>query len=102
MTKTALRCTQPRELRQAITPTATSANSCPPKKKTTSSPCACADCEASTRNSPTAAGREESVRLWDELTKTSNAAVERPRDHASSAPRVHNDVTHMRRARDAV
>ena len=30
-----------------------------------------------------------------------NAAVERPRDHASSAPRVHNEMTHMRRARDA-
>jgi hypothetical protein len=31
-----------------------------------------------------------------------NAAVERPRDHVSSAPRVHNEMTHMRRARDAV
>ena len=28
-----------------------------------------------------------------------NAAVERPRDHASSAARVHNEMTHMRRAR---
>ena len=31
-----------------------------------------------------------------------NAAVERPRDDVSSAPRVHNEMTHMRRARDAV
>ena len=31
-----------------------------------------------------------------------NTAVERPRDHVSSAPRVHNEMTHMRRARDAV
>ena len=31
-----------------------------------------------------------------------NAAVERPRDHVSSAPRVHNEMTHMRRARAAV
>jgi hypothetical protein len=30
------------------------------------------------------------------------AAVERPRDNASSAPRVHNEVTHMRHARDAL
>src|SRR5262245_968794 len=30
-----------------------------------------------------------------------NAAVEPPRDHASSAPRVPNEITHMRRARDA-
>jgi hypothetical protein len=30
-----------------------------------------------------------------------NAAVERPRDELSSAPRVHNEMTHMRRARDA-
>jgi hypothetical protein len=28
-----------------------------------------------------------------------NAAVQRPRDHVSSAARVHNEVTHMRRAR---
>jgi hypothetical protein len=33
---------------------------------------------------------------------THNAAVERPRDHASSAPRVHNEMPHMRHARDAV
>jgi hypothetical protein len=31
-----------------------------------------------------------------------NAAVERRRDQVSSAPRVHNEMTHMRRARDAV
>ena len=31
-----------------------------------------------------------------------NAAVERPRDHVSSAQRVHNVMTHMRPARDAV
>ena len=31
-----------------------------------------------------------------------NAAVERPRDYVSSAPRVHDEMTHMRRARDAV
>ena len=31
-----------------------------------------------------------------------NAAVERPRDELSSAPRVHNEMTHMRRAHDAV
>jgi len=31
-----------------------------------------------------------------------NAAVERPRDELSSAPRVHNEMTHRRRARDAV
>jgi hypothetical protein len=31
-----------------------------------------------------------------------NAAVERPRDYVSSAPLVHNEVTHMRRARAAV
>jgi hypothetical protein len=31
-----------------------------------------------------------------------NAAVERPRDDVSSAPRVHNEMTHMRRARTAV
>jgi hypothetical protein len=30
-----------------------------------------------------------------------NAAVERPRDHVSSAPRVQNEMTHMRRARAA-
>ena len=30
-----------------------------------------------------------------------NAAVERPRDEPSSAARVHNEMTHMRRARDA-
>ena len=28
-----------------------------------------------------------------------NAAVQRPRDHVSSAARVHNEMTHMRRAR---
>jgi hypothetical protein len=31
-----------------------------------------------------------------------NAAVQRPRDHVSSAPHVHNEVTHMRRASDVV
>jgi hypothetical protein len=31
-----------------------------------------------------------------------NAAVERPRDELYSAPRVYNEMTHMRRARDAV
>ena len=31
-----------------------------------------------------------------------NAAVERPRDHVSSAPRVHNEMTRVRRARDTV
>jgi len=31
-----------------------------------------------------------------------NAAVERPRDHVSSAPDVHNEMTHLRRARDDV
>jgi hypothetical protein len=31
-----------------------------------------------------------------------NAAVQRPRAALSSAARVHNEVTHMRRARDAV
>jgi hypothetical protein len=30
---------------------------------------------------------------------SANAAVQRPRDHVSSAARVHNEVTHMRRAR---
>jgi hypothetical protein len=33
---------------------------------------------------------------------TPNAAVERRRAALSSAPRVHNEMTHMRRARDAV
>jgi hypothetical protein len=28
-----------------------------------------------------------------------NGAVQRPRDHVSSAARVHNEMTHMRRAR---
>ena len=36
------------------------------------------------------------------LSVAYNVAVERPRDHVSSAPRVHNEMTHMRRARDAV
>jgi hypothetical protein len=31
-----------------------------------------------------------------------NAAVERRRGHLSSAPRVHNGMTHVRRARDDV
>src|SRR5687768_9507867 len=31
-----------------------------------------------------------------------NAAVQRPRAAASSAARVHNEMTHMRRARDGV
>ena len=31
-----------------------------------------------------------------------NAAVQRPRDHVSSTARVRNEMTHMRRARDAV
>jgi hypothetical protein len=31
-----------------------------------------------------------------------NAAVQRPRDHVSSAARVHNEMAHMRRARGAV
>jgi hypothetical protein len=31
-----------------------------------------------------------------------NAAVQRPRDHVSSAPHVHNEMAHLRRARDAV
>jgi hypothetical protein len=31
-----------------------------------------------------------------------NAAVERLRDHLSSAPRVHNEMPHMRRARATV
>jgi hypothetical protein len=31
-----------------------------------------------------------------------NAAVERRRDEVCSAPRVHNEVTHMRRASDWV
>ena len=31
-----------------------------------------------------------------------NAAVQRPRDQVSSAARVHNEMTHMRRARDDV
>jgi hypothetical protein len=31
-----------------------------------------------------------------------NAAVQRPRDHVSSAARVHNEMTRTRRARDAV
>ena len=29
-----------------------------------------------------------------------NAAVERRRDHVSSAPHVHNEMAHLRRARD--
>jgi hypothetical protein len=33
---------------------------------------------------------------------THNAAVQRPRDRVSSAARVHNEMTHMRRARAAV
>jgi len=37
-----------------------------------------------------------------DIKEPPNAAVERPRDDVSSAPRVHNEVTHMRRARDAV
>jgi hypothetical protein len=32
---------------------------------------------------------------------TPNAAVQRPRDQLSSAARVHNEMTHMRRARTA-
>jgi len=32
----------------------------------------------------------------------SNAAVERPRGHVSSAPHVHNEMPHLQRARDAV
>ena len=36
------------------------------------------------------------------LTIAHNAAVQRPRDHVSSAARVHNEVAQMRRARDAV
>src|SRR6188768_3764896 len=36
----------------------------------------------------------------DEGSMTPNAAVERPRDQPSSAPRVPNEMTHMRRARD--
>ena len=31
-----------------------------------------------------------------------NAAVERPREHVSSAPRVHNEMTRKQRARNAV
>jgi hypothetical protein len=36
------------------------------------------------------------------FTVPHNAAVERRRDKVSSAPRVHNEMAHMRRARDAV
>ena len=32
-------------------------------------------------------------------TLSSNAAVQRPRDHVSSAPHLQNEVTHLRRAR---
>src|SRR5688572_1339259 len=39
---------------------------------------------------------------WHKRSVTHNAAVERRRDHVSSAPRVHNEVTHMRRARAAI
>jgi hypothetical protein len=48
------------------------------------------------------------AKLLDSMPRTlfknrpHNAAVERPRDQLSSAPRVHNEMTHMRRARDAV
>ena len=31
-----------------------------------------------------------------------NVAVQRPRDHVSSAPHVHNEMTHLRRANDWV
>jgi hypothetical protein len=31
-----------------------------------------------------------------------NAAVEPPRDHVSSAPHVHNEMAHLRRARTDV
>ena len=43
-----------------------------------------------------------SSRKKDAVSKAANAAVERPRAQVSSAPRVHNEMTHMRRARDAV
>jgi len=33
---------------------------------------------------------------------SANAAVERRRDHVSSAPHVHNEMPHMRRARDTI
>jgi hypothetical protein len=38
----------------------------------------------------------------DGSAMSSNSAVERPRDHVSSAPHVHNEMAHLRRARDAV
>jgi hypothetical protein len=46
--------------------------------------------------------REHPAQKRDETSEAHNAAVERPRDHVSSAPRVHNEMTHMRRARDTV
>jgi len=42
------------------------------------------------------------VTRGNRLVVPHNAAVERPRDDLSSAPRVQNEMTHMRRARDAV
>ena len=36
------------------------------------------------------------------VEKAPNAAVERRRDYVSSAPQVHNEMAHVRRARDDV
>jgi len=62
------------------------------------------NCASYTNNHP----RCLALRLMCSLTDVvpslvpHNAAVQRPRDQVSSAPRVHNEMTHMRRARIAV
>ena len=45
--------------------------------------------------------REAHGRLaWQSIL--SNAAVQRPRDHVSSASQMQNEMAHLQRARDAV
>jgi hypothetical protein len=54
------------------------------------------------RHSPTSI-QDAQQKIWHErFLMSPNAAVERPHDHVPSAPRVHNEVPHMRRACAAV